>query len=357
MALTSSQLRGNSRLEQAASDRSKPLAVPEQGEAIRRLQRALLDLGSKLPRSTAKGGPDGIFGTETANAVKDFQRRNGLKADGMAGPQTLKLMDEGLARDEIGANHAVCDIPALATRSQRLALNFSLAGAPVTGPGPTPPPLPKDIALASVPEARQWVIAARDFIFDTRSGVRFPDFLKTVPRIAPRSDVTDLHFHFRAKPAAQQEAFLTGIFVNYSAILDLLGDAATHFDNDLRTRTPPDPLLRAWAHAPIGGFFDAKQAPKVFFRDMYANVTGPKCKVAMIVHECAHSAARARHFADDGPTKDGTPDKPDGLTTHPRNYKDLFPDEAAANACTYAAFAANCRFGSDIRPGAHDLTV
>jgi len=36
-----------------------------------------------------KGNVDGIYGQNTANAVKEFQRRNGLTPDGIAGPNTL----------------------------------------------------------------------------------------------------------------------------------------------------------------------------------------------------------------------------------------------------------------------------
>ena len=38
------------------------------------------------------GSVDGIFGTQTYNAVKYFQRKNGLTVDGIAGPQTLAAM-------------------------------------------------------------------------------------------------------------------------------------------------------------------------------------------------------------------------------------------------------------------------
>lgn len=38
------------------------------------------------------GNVDGIYGTQTVNAVKYFQRKNGLTADGIAGPATLKSM-------------------------------------------------------------------------------------------------------------------------------------------------------------------------------------------------------------------------------------------------------------------------
>lgn len=38
------------------------------------------------------GNIDGIYGSKTVEAVKYFQRKNGLTVDGIAGPQTLKAM-------------------------------------------------------------------------------------------------------------------------------------------------------------------------------------------------------------------------------------------------------------------------
>ena len=38
------------------------------------------------------GKIDGVYGTETFNAVKSFQRKNGLTADGVAGSQTLSAL-------------------------------------------------------------------------------------------------------------------------------------------------------------------------------------------------------------------------------------------------------------------------
>lgn len=39
-----------------------------------------------------KGAVDGIFGAQTKEAVKYFQRRNGLKVDGIVGDKTLKAL-------------------------------------------------------------------------------------------------------------------------------------------------------------------------------------------------------------------------------------------------------------------------
>ena len=39
-----------------------------------------------------KGKVDGMIGPVTTNAVKAFQKKNGLKADGIIGPMTLKKL-------------------------------------------------------------------------------------------------------------------------------------------------------------------------------------------------------------------------------------------------------------------------
>ena len=47
------------------------------GGAVRKLQEQLVI------------GTDGKFGPRTEKAVRDYQKKNGLVADGMAGPATL----------------------------------------------------------------------------------------------------------------------------------------------------------------------------------------------------------------------------------------------------------------------------
>ncbi len=51
------------------------------------------EIQTKLKRwGYYKGQIDGIYGSQTLEAVKYFQRKNGLTADGIAGPATLKAM-------------------------------------------------------------------------------------------------------------------------------------------------------------------------------------------------------------------------------------------------------------------------
>ena len=59
------------------------LRIGLSGEAVRAMQTRLIAL------QYLKGKADGIFGTATAAAVTAFQRANGLKADGLAGKETL----------------------------------------------------------------------------------------------------------------------------------------------------------------------------------------------------------------------------------------------------------------------------
>lgn len=56
------------------------------GEEVKQIQTKLKRWGYY------SGNVDGIYGTQTLEAVKYFQRKNGLSVDGIAGPKTLAAM-------------------------------------------------------------------------------------------------------------------------------------------------------------------------------------------------------------------------------------------------------------------------
>ena len=56
------------------------------GEEVRQIQTKLKRWGYY------NGNIDGIYGSQTLQAVKYFQRKNGLTIDGIAGPATLRAM-------------------------------------------------------------------------------------------------------------------------------------------------------------------------------------------------------------------------------------------------------------------------
>lgn len=62
------------------------LGLNSHGDEVMKMQERLRELGY------LKGKADGFFGPQTEKAVKAFQQKNGLKADGYAGPLTLDLL-------------------------------------------------------------------------------------------------------------------------------------------------------------------------------------------------------------------------------------------------------------------------
>ncbi|MBX3582116.1 MAG: DUF3380 domain-containing protein [Rhizobiaceae bacterium] len=62
------------------------------GEDVRNLQQALSALGYPL-------GRDGVFGRQTEEALRAFQRDHGLKVDGIAGPLTRQAMTDAMPFD------------------------------------------------------------------------------------------------------------------------------------------------------------------------------------------------------------------------------------------------------------------
>ena len=75
------------------------------GEEVRQIQTKLKQWGYY------RGTVDGIYGTQTVNAVKMFQKKYGLVADGIAGPKTLEKI--GL-NSSSGARYSQSDINLLA---------------------------------------------------------------------------------------------------------------------------------------------------------------------------------------------------------------------------------------------------
>jgi len=68
------------------------LQFGDSGNNVKKLQNALIELGYM-----EKGSADGQYGYKTYNAVKAFQKANGLSSDGVAGPKTLTVLYESPA--------------------------------------------------------------------------------------------------------------------------------------------------------------------------------------------------------------------------------------------------------------------
>jgi peptidoglycan hydrolase-like protein with peptidoglycan-binding domain len=74
------------------------LWLDAQGEAVKRLQRTVANLGFD------PGPVDGVFGRQTEEALRQFQAANALVVNGIAGPETWAALAESGA-------HVVSDVP------------------------------------------------------------------------------------------------------------------------------------------------------------------------------------------------------------------------------------------------------
>jgi peptidoglycan hydrolase-like protein with peptidoglycan-binding domain len=73
---------------------NRTLRVGFRGADVAAVQDALNQIGSNTALPDQRTilpllVPDGVFGNKTYLRVKDFQQKNGLKADGVVGPMTL----------------------------------------------------------------------------------------------------------------------------------------------------------------------------------------------------------------------------------------------------------------------------
>jgi peptidoglycan hydrolase-like protein with peptidoglycan-binding domain len=70
----------------------QPIGPQSPAEQVSELQRALVALGYKV------GKPDGVYGAKTRKAVVKFQKAHKLKADGLVGQKTARIMNQELAK-------------------------------------------------------------------------------------------------------------------------------------------------------------------------------------------------------------------------------------------------------------------
>ena len=81
------------------------------GSTVKTIQQKLKNWGYY------KGSVDGIFGSQTKEAVKYFQRKNGLTVDGIVGNQTLKALgiyNTGSSSNSSTNNYSDADVNLLA---------------------------------------------------------------------------------------------------------------------------------------------------------------------------------------------------------------------------------------------------
>lgn len=94
--LKSKRFKGINELEMAYDDKFL-IFNGQSGRFVRIIQEALMDFGFELP----KYNNDGIFGSETETAVREFQwASSAVLIDGLIGPETMGLLDKWAVNGE-----------------------------------------------------------------------------------------------------------------------------------------------------------------------------------------------------------------------------------------------------------------
>lgn len=227
MALTSAWFATDLQLQQAAEN-APPLRIGSGGGGVARLQQALVELGHKLPISVKPDGTaDGKYGGETDKAVREYQTKNKLTPDGVAGRDTLTRMDAELNGKVAGMHMSAKEKELVASDlevARKTARRCTLMLVPsLTFPGNPkgPPPIPGGLranvslllmdtfAIDGTDRGQVALIQKRFMSFEGRSKVL--EFEKT-GRHAPK-DQSMGHVAFveykLGQPLASNTVFLT----------------------------------------------------------------------------------------------------------------------------------------------------
>ncbi len=97
MPLQSPRFAGDPVLEACLAGQHRMMA-PEAGDAVLRVQQALIDLGFAI-----SGGADGAFGRDTGDAVTEFKLNHGLSpSDPVIGVGTMTALDADIVGFDAG---------------------------------------------------------------------------------------------------------------------------------------------------------------------------------------------------------------------------------------------------------------
>ncbi len=285
-------------------------------------------LNSRPPTSLPQLRVDGIFGVKTDARVREFQVSQQLKPDGIVGRLTWGKL---LSSQPVTGNFIHCDaFPRAANPRGPTVFQLGFAVSAGAAAAPAVAASPRTEALARKQDAVNWVTAALAAIQVVSTLMR-SGLTANFNKLATMEENRALETHFKLSKHPDPLQFLSFLGKSYSLISIAVANADQLFQEDL-TNT------KDFAFAFPGGI-NNRSDPKtgrLFFCPNYVG-NGPLFQTAVIVHEAAHFADRTiLHFASELPAPNGTP------VDSSKNYVQLTPQEAAANAYSYAQFALHC---------------
>jgi peptidoglycan hydrolase-like protein with peptidoglycan-binding domain len=264
--LNSKELAGNPILEQCF-DGPRAVVKPEIGLHVKRIQEALIKLGIELPEF----GVDGKYGTETENAVKEFQKKAGMSEpewDGKVGKKTIALLDMSLRNNSITSDPDKASDDLVLHDPQQIKKDDDCKGKPEDEPCPDPN---KDVI-----EAADAAIALIDRVI----GEQLP------PNKTAKADYTSIfEVLFRTNDTRDVKVTTEEVKKNYIEIkkfLELIKKDPTH----VRCGTACDGGCRSGSpayHGKSGGFDILTFCPN--FK------THPE-RIFIVLHESHHAAIK-----------------------------------------------------------------
>ena len=132
----------------AQSAQAATYRMGSSGEQVRTIQTKLKNWGYY------SGAVDGIYGAQTAKAVEYFQRKNGLTADGIVGPATLRALGMENSVSTGGAAAGQADSLALLAR----VISAEARGEPYSGQVAVGAVIMNRVRSASYPNSIEAVI-------------------------------------------------------------------------------------------------------------------------------------------------------------------------------------------------------
>jgi peptidoglycan hydrolase-like protein with peptidoglycan-binding domain len=279
---------------QAAHLNAPPLRQGEQGDAVAKLQQALLDLDYDLPISAPDDVPDGIYGPETARAVRAFQIDAGVSPPGgwEAGHKTLGSLDLLFSEESQGTRPSA--LPSGWTAGRETGDPTARVATRVI---PNDPNRPQDLGNY---RCRAQKTLRIQVILDgesTRARARAEvDFARTA--LAAHGVTLDVIF----------DSFLvaTGELQTKNDLCDLIRDQVAFSENDLgvrlhKTRLPVFFVPGKFMRSAAGGGDDAGVTADSLGNDcadlgvplpvgkaVYVD-SGNSCPVGVLLHELGHA--------------------------------------------------------------------
>jgi len=297
--LTSTQLAGDVILESAFDNETTigKFSHPK-GSHVQKIQAGLIQLGIALPKS----GADEKFGTETENAVKEFQQKAGMSSvewDGIVGRKTIGLLDRSLRNDSISTDTDIAKDDFTVTDEKK---DEACKGKPTDKPCPDP--------NSAVDTAADQAIGMIDKVIDEQLPPlknEKADYPNIFNRIFRNNDSRDISFK------------VDEVKKNYIEIKNFVGRlkkekdlvrCATECDGGCRSGSPA-------YHTPT------KEGKHVI--SFCPDFEKSKDRILIVIHECHHAAI---------------PGSSDKAYAETRLFDKLDHNKALLNAASFHVYAA-----------------